>query len=302
MQSQEIIIPKKEYDLIIDVFMPSADMRAFLKETEQLPERILQLLILGSPISLGLKRETIQKLADMEELEMWVDLEKYRVSYHYILDEIDRALEAYNSPGMFTLEECWYDLDIGEEKNSLCGVFDKAAIARKYIKRSDEEDEYYCGVASGEEPSPTWWTLSKWETQKNDLPKLLYKFYLIGTQLYWFDKEARSSVDREMEIVLRSSQPFLNSTNLWLPVPYKEGDAVEINTYPFGPKQPAFITDIDGDWIDAVVKNHKGEWIEGGIVHGFLGRSIYQNDYVSPLYWIRRWPSDKKINGGKLYV
>lgn len=48
MQSQEIIIPKKEYDLIIDVFMPSADMRAFLKETEQLPERIFQLLILKS--------------------------------------------------------------------------------------------------------------------------------------------------------------------------------------------------------------------------------------------------------------
>lgn len=300
MEAKELMLTREEYDELITVFMPSEDMRTFLKESEQIKEIHLQQLIIGSPISLDVKLEMLRNLTTKEK-ESGATLgivPHARVSYWHLYEEMRLAFEAFNTPGIFTLEDCWYDVDIHEEKNELCGSFDMARLAKKYIKRCMEEDfdDEYDGT------SPTWWTLCKWERQKNDMPKLLYKFYLVGYEVYWFERADGLHFGKELGIRLGSSRPFLDSTNLWLPVPYKEGDAIEINTFPFGPKQPAFITDIDGDWIDVVLKNHKGEWIEGGIVHCLLGRSIYQNDYVSPLYWIRKWPSDKKINGGKLYV
>ncbi len=277
MKTDMLTLSRTTYEKLLTTFMPSEDMRKFLID-QDLTDRNLQELINGSPVSLNTKRFWISDLAKMEDTTF--DKDKFTLSYWDILSEYDLALSNLYEPGMYTLEDCWYDLDISEEKNGICGVFTTYEDVKAFIRKRIKEADIY-----GE---TDWWTLKKWNTTSGTEPQLLYTYYLMHEEACWFVDEAKEW-SREERIRWRNADPFLDSIHMWLPVPYKPGDIVEINTYPFGPKQPAIITEIADDWIDIATRNYQGKWIEGGIVHGFLGHSIYQNDHISALYRIRKW-------------
>ena len=287
MKTETLTLSKTKYWRLLTTFMPSGDMRSYLFN-QNLKDRNLQELINGAPTTLERKRLWISDFAMREEATSSKD--EFTLSYGEILSEYDLALSNLYEPGMYTLEDCWYDYDIYEEKNSLCGIFTSYGDVKNYIAEKEREEEI-----EQDYRTPIWWTLKKWSVLPMEEPKLLYTYYLVYGEAWWFVDETKEW-SREERRSWRNADPFLDSRHMWLPVPYKPGDMVEISTFPFGPCQPAIITEIDGDWIDFVTRNHRGKWVEGGIVHGFLGRSIYQNDYISPLYWIQMWPKDKRTD------
>ncbi len=296
MKTKLLTLSDSTYEKLLTTFMPSKDMRMHLID-KKLTDSTLQELINGAPVSLETKRLWMSDLTNMEDANS--DKDEDRRSYGNALSEYDQALSCLHESGIYTLEDCWYDYDIFEEKKDVCGVFTSYEDVKRYITGREKDDAIYAETDPND-GLPLWWTLKKWDVLQAHEPKQLYTYYLIHGEPYWFVDEIKK-MKREERIRWRNSDPFLDSRHLWLPVPYKPGDIVEINTYPFGPKQPAIITEIDGDWIDIVTRNYKGNWVKGGIVHGFLGHSLYQHDYISALYRIRRWPYANLTDGDRIY-
>lgn len=304
METNLLKIPQGIYDELLSIFMPSEDMRSFLK-TKSLSDDQLRWMMLGSTVNLYLKREWMKKLSEYEtdpdaDMRMSPD-GKWRYGCHYseVADEIDKAiynLENVGSGEILVLEDCWYDYDILEEKSVLEGTFVNAEEVKELIRKvireeheDDDPDEQY-------DEFPEWRRLTKWSIDGN---KLLYTYYFLQDEVVWFVDEERNGAgvakSDEMAYLLKLSwnglclDPFFRSEFLVLPIPYAPGDIIEINTYPFGPKQNAIIYEIcdGGRIVEIITRDYRGRWIDSGLFYGRYGRFREQDDYTSPLYRIR---------------
>ena len=306
METNMLKILQGLYNELLDVFMPSEDMRRFLK-TQSLSDDRLRWMMLGSTASLYIKREWIKKLSEYEtdpdvDLCMEPPYEKWRIDCHYseVADEIDKAignLENVRCGEVLVLEDCWYDYDIHEEKSVLEGVFVDAVDVKEHIRKmireeqeDDDPDEQY-------EELPLWRRLTKWDIEGD---RLLYTYYYLQDEVIWFVDEERNEVgvskSDKAAYHYRFSwdgicpDPFFGSEYLVLPIPYAPGDIIEINTYPFGPKQNAIIYEIcdGGRIVEIITRDYRGRWVTGGLFRARYGRYCEQTEHTSPLYRIRK--------------
>jgi len=89
--------------------------------------------------------------------------------------------------------------------------------------------------------------------------------------------------------------------DLNLPVPFKAGDIVEVDLYPFADKRIMEILEIGDNFdcccLQAIGKNSDGAWNIGAVKHGHAGMNILP--CVSPLYTMKIYkgelPHDLKI-------
>ena len=146
---------------------------------------------------------------------------------------------------------------------------------------SDEDD-----VTANSE-IPTWRELTKYVVKSNTI---IYIYYFIHDEVIWFDLYEQPGEKEHCDKTFRNirSANFLNSIFLQLPIPYRPGDVIEINTYPFGPSQKAIIYEIldGGRIVEIITRDYKGNWISTGLFCGHFGRFVEQTDYTSPLYRI----------------
>ena len=265
----------KQYESIIDWFMPSEDMSNYLKRDE-LSKAELVWLICGAPAPVWRKIDTLDE----------VRKESVLASDDYVKDICEQAIsdlsdalsyiDGKKDDSIFTIEDCWYDEDIKEHNRDLAGVFMDydSAIEYEIIEERDKGDF-----------GSTWWELKIWEDEGKQVFDQKYTYYCKNDEIWWIQKEGWP-----LQELRGSVLPYLDSSRLCLPVPYKPGDILDINTWPFGPSQPAVLTvDLGLDLLCILIRNVDGYWQWGNIRSGILGRSIYQEDWISPLYNIRKW-------------
>jgi hypothetical protein len=83
-------------------------------------------------------------------------------------------------------------------------------------------------------------------------------------------------------------------THINLPVPFKPGDIVEVDGFPYGPKYRMVIVEIgdneDCCCLQGLAKNREGYWHVGAVKHGHVSYDTYPQ--FSPLYTIKTYTDD----------
>ena len=249
-------------------------MRDYLKKDE-LSNAELVWLICGAPVPVD---EKIRALKEILNDCKYADEDYIKDTCAKAIYDMCDAMYQMDSEGdsILTLEDCWYDEDIKEHKRDLAGVFQDyySAIEYESDKESDERD---C--------DNTWWELKIWKDEGEQDFDQKYTYYCKNGDIWWIHKE-----EWPPQKLRGRSFPYLDSSRLCLSVPYKPGDILNINTWPFVPSQPAVLTsDLEWDLLCILIRNVDGYWQYGNIRSGILGRSIYQEDWISPFYNIRKW-------------
>ena len=170
MRELKVDLKQQEYEALIDTFMPSIDMRQHLKQIKLAPVKIMELMI-AAPVCLDVKRDWFKKLAAIEQIvddghTEDIDIEIYR--FEDVAKELDEALDELYEEGacQFTIESCWYDLDIKESKSYLLGVAESYEDAKSIIQHEIWEEEDVADDSESDERYPCWYEVKKWGKRK----------------------------------------------------------------------------------------------------------------------------------------
>lgn len=157
------------------------------------------------------------------------------------------------------LEEWWYDNDILGEKASFTGPFTALHAALGYIKESFTDEEWDDGEAC-------WSILEKW-VPGNEHGKMdnTYTYYLIKDEVVYFTS------DDNINNSFSGFHGYVDSMNLSLPIPFKPGDIVILDSLPFVPIRLAILLEVNNSdccGVQILYRHGDGLWRTGALKHG----------------------------------
>lgn len=288
MRMSKCGIDKSEWSEILEVFMPSDEMRAYLLNEEISKYKLAQ-LICGSPVSLYKKLEWVTRLALKEPFG-----DKDSELFTCIRQDISDALHELKvrDGELLYLKSNWFDYDLmdGNTDNGEAPYQNlytaQCAIQQDLAELTcfDHDEKEFEEEISAEDTG--WYTIEKWIKYGDDEYLLTYTYYLFRDEIIYFENETPALHDGEFELY-----NYWNSQDLNLPVPFKAGDVVVIDCTPFKPATLAKITDVgdnkDCCSLQALARCEDGSWREGAVKHGHL--FLHNMCYISPLYRIRKY-------------
>lgn len=234
-------------DKIIDRCIQSEEMRNYLKKQE-LSVFTLTDIITGSPLYLRKKLELYDLIGD----------NGYTNSFR---QETEKALAelTLDEGDVLCLEEWWYDNDILGEKASFTGPFTTLHAALGYIKESFTDEEWDDGEAC-------WSILEKW-VPGNEHGKMdnTYTYYLIKDEVVYFTS------DDNINNSFSGFHGYVDSMNLSLPIPFKPGDIVILDSLPFVPIRLAILLEVNNSdccGVQILYRHGDGLWRTGALKHG----------------------------------
>ena len=234
-------------DKIIDRCILSEEMRNYLKKQE-LSVFTLTDIIAGSPLYLRKKLELYDLIGD----------NGYTNSFR---QETEKALAelTLDEGDVLCLEEWWYDNDILGEKASFTGPFTTLHAALGYIKESFTDEEWDDGEAC-------WSILEKW-VPGNEHGKMdnTYTYYLIKDEVVYFTS------DDDINNSFSGFHGYVDSMNLSLPIPFKPGDIVILDSLPFVPIRLAILLEVNNSdccGVQILYRHGDGLWRTGALKHG----------------------------------
>lgn len=234
-------------DKIIDRCIQSEEMRNYLKKQE-LSVFTLTDIIAGSPLYLRKKLELYNLIGD----------NGYTNSFR---QETEKALAelTLDEGDVLCLEEWWYDNDILGEKASFTGPFTTLHAALGYIKESFTDEEWDDGEAC-------WSILEKW-VPGNEHGKMdnTYTYYLIKDEVVYFTS------DNNINNSFSGFHGYVDSMNLSLPIPFKPGDIVILDSLPFVPIRLAILLEVNNSdccGVQILYRHGDGLWRTGALKHG----------------------------------
>lgn len=234
-------------DKIIDRCIQSEEMRNYLKKQE-LSVFTLTDIIAGSPLYLRKKLELYDLIGD----------NGYTNSFR---QETEKALAelTLDEGDVLCLEEWWYDNDILGEKASFTGPFTALHAALGYIKESFTDEEWDDGEAC-------WSILEKW-VPGNEHGKMdnTYTYYLIKDEVVYFTS------DDNINNSFSGFHGYVDSMNLSLPIPFKPGDIVILDSLPFVPIRLAILLEVNNSdccGVQILYRHGDGLWRTGALKHG----------------------------------
>jgi hypothetical protein len=234
-------------DKIIDRCILSEEMRNYLKKQE-LSVFTLTDIIAGSPLYLRKKLELYDLIGD----------NGYTNSFR---QETEKALAelTLDEGDVLCLEEWWYDNDILGEKASFTGPFTTLHAALGYIKESFTDEEWDDGEAC-------WSILEKW-VPGNEHGKMdnTYTYYLIKDEVVYFTS------DDNINNSFSGFHGYVDSMNLSLPIPFKPGDIVILDSLPFVPIRLAILLEVNNSdccGVQILYRHGDGLWRTGALKHG----------------------------------
>ena len=234
-------------DKIIDRCILSEEMRNYLKKQE-LSVFTLTDIITGSPLYLRKKLELYDLIGD----------NGYTNSFR---QETEKALAelTLDEGDVLCLEEWWYDNDILGEKASFTGPFTTLHAALGYIKESFTDEEWDDGEAC-------WSILEKW-VPGNEHGKMdnTYTYYLIKDEVVYFTS------DDNINNSFSGFHGYVDSMNLSLPIPFKPGDIVILDSLPFVPIRLAILLEVNNSdccGVQILYRHGDGLWRTGALKHG----------------------------------
>lgn len=234
-------------DKIIDRCIQSEEMRNYLKKQE-LSVFTLTDIIAGSPLNLRKKLELYDLIGD----------NGYTNSFR---QETEKALAelTLDEGDVLCLEEWWYDNDTLGEKASFTGPFTTLHAALGYIKESFTDEEWDDGEAC-------WSILEKW-VPGNEHGKMdnTYTYYLIKDEVVYFTS------DDNINNSFSGFHGYVDSMNLSLPIPFKPGDIVILDSLPFVPIRLAILLEVNNSdccGVQILYRHGDGLWRTGALKHG----------------------------------
>lgn len=234
-------------DKIIDRCIQSEEMRNYLKK-EELSVFTLTDIITGSPLYLRKKLELYDLIGD----------NGYTNSFR---QETEKALAelTLDEGDVLCLEEWWYDNDILGEKASFTGPFTTLHAALGYIKESFTDEEW-------DDDEACWSILEKW-VPGNEHGKMdnTYTYYLIKDEVVYFTS------DDNINNSFSGFHGYVDSMNLSLPIPFKPGDIVILDSLPFVPIRLAILLEVNNSdccGVQILYRHGDGLWRTGALKHG----------------------------------
>ena len=234
-------------DKIIDRCIQSEEMRNYLKKQE-LSVFTLTDIIAGSPLNLRKKLELYDLIGD----------NGYTNSFR---QETEKALAelTLDEGDVLCLEEWWYDNDILGEKASFTGPFTTLHAALGYIKESFTDEEW-------DDDEACWSILEKW-VPGNEHGKIdnTYTYYLIKDEVVYFTS------DDNINNSFSGFHGYVDSMNLSLPIPFKPGDIVILDSLPFVPIRLAILLEVNNSdccGVQILYRHGDGLWRTGALKHG----------------------------------
>ena len=234
-------------DKIIDRCIQSEEMRNYLKKQE-LSVFTLTDIIAGSPLNLRKKLELYDLIGD----------NGYTNSFR---QETEKALAelTLDEGDVLCLEEWWYDNDILGEKASFTGPFTTLHAALGYIKESFTDEEW-------DDDEACWSILEKW-VPGNEHGKMdnTYTYYLIKDEVVYFTS------DDNINNSFSGFHGYVDSMNLSLPIPFKPGDIVLLDSLPFVPIRLAILLEVNNSdccGVQILYRHGDGLWRTGALKHG----------------------------------
>ena len=282
------LISEEEFQELLGLFLPSADVRSTL-HWETVSAELLIELICGASVPLTKKFEWVELLesrTDRVDSAYEDSIKRIRRSK----EDIENAIrELDRNPGeLFILKELWFDEELLDTKESGGTPFLKYEQAIEYIR----EDLSYANEGDGEEPISDddllmWYELEKWTLGSHCVLEKTYTFYLVTDQVMWFENAQERPMHRY------ASWP---ATELNLPVPFGVGDILEFDCRPFKPLVRGIVLETDGGMnlgccIPGVLtRDEKGKWIAGAMKHCHM----FEGDppMVSPLYRVKKFTGE----------
>lgn len=234
-------------DKIIDRCIQSEEMRNYLNKQE-LSVFTLTDIIAGSPLNLRKKLELYDLIGD----------NGYTNSFR---QETEKALAelTLDEGDVLCLEEWWYDNDILGEKASFTGPFTTLHAALGYIKESFTDEEW-------DDDEACWSILEKW-VPGNEHGKMdnTYTYYLIKDEVVYFTS------DDNINNSFSGFHGYVDSMNLSLPIPFKPGDIVILDSLPFVPMRLAILLEVNNSdccGVQILYRHGDGLWRTGALKHG----------------------------------
>ncbi len=289
-------LSRREYEEILETFLPSEEMRAHLLEKAPGRRQIIDLM-LGAPVSLETKAEYFQRLSARDDVfhcvldgmedtsrrpdaKWMLEIELDR-SFAKHAREIRAALDALClEPGeLLLLNEAWYDDDYLEDNGSKGSVpFLSVDAALRYLRDEIRDEEW-------EDEAACWTVLEKWAPGENGETEARYRYYLIRDAFVFFEKLERDRQDRWFWFPERGGC-CCKGIDLNLPVPYHPGDIVEVDCLPFAPVRHVLLLEVGDDCcgVSCLYRTNDGRWDTGALKHGHFMESY--TPMLSPLYRI----------------
>lgn len=278
------------YDEYLEQFMPSIEIRQYLKGKELRTWAVTE-MIYYSPVSIEKKKAAFYSLYETAKNNDNAELAKQCKMY---IDNIELFLDMLAQDGVFSVSLCRYDENIKDtdyDFHCVCASLEDVLEYEKEDKkwREMEQDEAY------------WYSVEKWI--KNEAGKYINcgQFVLVGGAIILNEVEDDFRKDFKEDLYRVS---MYRCTDINLPVPYKAGDILEIDRFPFGPKIKILIIQV-GDNLDccclqALSKTEEGLWHIGAVKHGMIGYSLFPQ--LSPLYFAKKWEGELQDKEGEIIL
>ncbi len=292
---------KKE--ILQELFFASPAMAEYLSANGNCPDDALIKSICGAPISLRRKKEILRECSTWkpERCRKENDLNK---ECHELIAAIEQAQsELQSKPGdIFLWRCCWYDRQ-WQDSNIGRGGFAPCLSMEdvfKAIQADIAEDRE--GLTEEEMNALTgcWYEVEKWEQKtgadgKVHMAETPWKYTLIGDQVCFF----RHCAYNHTPNITDSIHAFEDSSDLNLPIPFRQGDIVTIDCRPFAPVEHAVIIEIgdnrDCCCVQLIYVGEDGKPHSAALKHAHC----FVDDYLSklsPLYRLTAYEGELEEN------
>lgn len=272
------------YKKYIDEFMPSDEMRNYLKTQELTPYQIAS-LIFNSPYSIDQKKNAFYSLLNE------TDDNELKALGSNCIENIERAYELLNTGGVFKVTSSFVNgiVELNDE-----GLFSSYKNVKEFIASDIKECEY-------KDYDYYSYFVEKWIKNSDGILENVITYYVIKNEICYFKYSPLGDYLKEF---LQGFEPKIRNFELNVPTPFKVGDVVEFDGYPFAKITFSLILSTGDNqdccslwnlyWADPRT------WKTGAVKHGDVGYILRGNEFfVSPLYNAKRYdgvlPSTFKI-------
>ncbi len=277
----------ERYRGYLDTCMPSEEMRDYLKTIDYLSEWQIYNMILWAPVSIYTKKSEFEKL--LRDAELHKDSELFNEAKKG-LRNVEYALKCLDMEGIFLVNYMVYKDNEHDSSVSEEYVFDNFDKVQTFIRKYCEECEFTTDDLN-------WFEVIKW-VKNPDGDYKEYCYYVIAREDIVF-----FSVDKESGIPDDCHEFGNIMGDLNLPVPFKAGDILEVDGFPFGPRFRTLVLSVGDNWdcccVQALALNEDGKWEMGAFKHAMV--SYRYSPKFAYLYTARKYagelPDDERILG-----
>lgn len=276
------------YDKFIDKFMPSNDMREYLKTVEDLELWRLLDIIWHADTPVQDKLDALKELDKDPNIQPDED-SYYRQTPKSLIAQLEYALGILKTDGVYVLKIAYYDSETKNSEEDDSGLYSTFEEALEEANKAVESyKECYNDLS--------WGIITKWEKDENGKMVDRCEYHIVDSELKYINFE-----NPKIEYESRYVEDMICMGDLYLPVPFSTGDIVEVNEAPFSPNFHGIIVDIgdnhDCCCVQGLARDRDGLWNIGAVKHNIFG--IQTAPQKAMLYTIDRYygelPEDEKV-------